>query len=93
MHQRHYLAERRKAQTASRPVTTVPSQEPHMGNVVSVLPTLDVEDLLAKRGVVVSHETIRQWCRKFGPRYARALVRTSPIFNETKLPVFAYMLK
>jgi putative transposase len=22
----------------------------------------DVEDLLAERGVVVSHETIRQWC-------------------------------
>jgi len=35
----------------------------------------DVEDLLAKRGVIVSHETVRQWTRKFGPRYARALVR------------------
>ncbi len=35
----------------------------------------DVEDLLAQRGVIVSHETIRQWWRKFGPRYARALVR------------------
>jgi putative transposase len=28
----------------------------------------DVQDLLAERGVVVSHETIRQWCTKFGPR-------------------------
>ena len=27
----------------------------------------DVQDLLAERGVVVSHETIRQWCTKFGP--------------------------
>ena len=35
----------------------------------------DVEDLLAKRGVIVSRETVRQWTRKFGPRYARALVR------------------
>ncbi len=23
----------------------------------------DVEELLAKRGVIVSYETIRQWCR------------------------------
>ena len=33
----------------------------------------DVEDLLAERGIVVSYETIRQWCAKFGPDYARAL--------------------
>ena len=28
----------------------------------------DVEDLLAERGVTVSYEAIRLWCRKFGPR-------------------------
>ncbi|MFQ5679727.1 MAG: hypothetical protein ACE5HP_09760 [Gemmatimonadota bacterium] len=33
----------------------------------------DVEDLLAKRGIVAIYETIRQWCRKFGPEYARKL--------------------
>ncbi len=33
----------------------------------------DVEDLLAKRGIFVTYETIRQWCRKFGPEYARKL--------------------
>jgi putative transposase len=33
----------------------------------------DVEELLAKRGVMVTYETIRQWCRKFGPEYARKL--------------------
>ena len=33
----------------------------------------DVEDLLAKRGVIVSYETIRQWSRKFGVEYARKL--------------------
>ncbi len=33
----------------------------------------DVEELLAKRGVVVTYETIRQWCQKFGPEYARRL--------------------
>ena len=35
----------------------------------------DVEEMLAKRGITVTHETIRQWCRKFGPEYARKLKR------------------
>ena len=35
----------------------------------------DVEELLAKRGILVTYETIRQWCRKFGPEYARNLKR------------------
>ena len=35
----------------------------------------DVEDLLAERGIIVSYETIRQWCEKFGPAYARKLKR------------------
>src|SRR6266851_9381179 len=26
----------------------------------------DVQDLRAERGIVVSHETIREWCTKFG---------------------------
>jgi len=33
----------------------------------------DVEELLAERGIVVTYETIRQWCLKFGPHYARRL--------------------
>jgi putative transposase len=33
----------------------------------------DVEDLLAQRGIAVSYETIRQWRRKFGAKYARTL--------------------
>ena len=33
----------------------------------------DVEDLLAERGVVVSYETIRRWCAKFGLEYVRRL--------------------
>ncbi len=33
----------------------------------------DVEDLLAQRGIIVSYETIGQWCRKFGSEYARTL--------------------
>ena len=35
----------------------------------------DVEDLLAERGITVSYEAIRSWCRKFGPAYARTLRR------------------
>ena len=35
----------------------------------------DVEDLLAEREIIVSYETIRRWCQKFGPDYARKLKR------------------
>ena len=35
----------------------------------------DVEELLVVRGVVVSYETIRSWCAKFGPDYANQLRR------------------
>jgi len=31
------------------------------------------EDLLAERGITVSYESIRQWCNRFGPEYARKL--------------------
>src|ERR1700682_3851181 len=35
----------------------------------------DVEDLLAERGIIVSHEAIRLWCTRFGPTYAAGLRR------------------
>jgi len=38
----------------------------------------DVEELMAERGVIVTHETIRQWCRKFGQTYANGLRRRRP---------------
>jgi transposase-like protein len=45
----------------------------------------DVEELLFARGVTVTYETVRQWCREFGqqyanqlPRDARSLPATSP---------------
>ncbi len=31
----------------------------------------DVEELLAQRGIVVTYETVRQWCLKFGQTYAK----------------------
>src|SRR5919106_4942033 len=38
----------------------------------------DVEELLFVRGVIVSYEAIRKWCRKFGQAYANALRRRRP---------------
>jgi transposase-like protein len=35
----------------------------------------EVEEMMLKRGVVVSHETVRQWCAKFGQTYANGLRR------------------
>ena len=43
----------------------------------------DVEDLLAERGIIVSYETIRQWCAKFGPDYARRLKRRQGRLGDT----------
>jgi putative transposase len=43
----------------------------------------DVEDFLAERGIIVSYESIRQWCRKFGPEYARALKRRQGCLGDT----------
>ena len=38
----------------------------------------DVEELMLARGVVVTYETIRSWCAKFGPAYAAQLRRRRP---------------
>ena len=38
----------------------------------------DVELLLAERGVVVSYETVRRWCKKFGQSFADRLRRRRP---------------
>ncbi|MFE2094695.1 IS6 family transposase [Streptomyces sp. NPDC059460] len=38
----------------------------------------EVEELMLQRGVIVSHETVRRWCRKFGQAYANALRRRRP---------------
>ena len=38
----------------------------------------DVEGLLAERGVIITYETIRQWCQKFGQAYANELRRRRP---------------
>ncbi|HAK57197.1 MAG: IS6 family transposase [SAR202 cluster bacterium] len=43
----------------------------------------DVEDLLAQRGITVSYETVRQWCQRFGPVYARRLRRRRGQLGDT----------
>ena len=37
-----------------------------------------VEELLAARGITVSHETVRQWARKFGQPFANQIRRRLP---------------
>src|SRR5690242_4170850 len=37
-----------------------------------------VEEMLAARGIVVSHETVRQWALKFGQAFANRIRRRLP---------------
>src|SRR5918993_5771287 len=37
-----------------------------------------VEEMLAARGILVSHETVRQWTRKFGQAFANRIRRRLP---------------
>jgi putative transposase len=43
----------------------------------------DVEELLFARGVTVTYEAIRQWCHKFGQRYAHQLRHRRPKPGDT----------
>ncbi|MCX4781386.1 IS6 family transposase [Streptomyces sp. NBC_01264] len=38
----------------------------------------EVEEMMLERGVIVSYESIRRWCLKFGQAYANALRRRRP---------------
>ena len=38
----------------------------------------DVEELMAERGVMLTYEAVRYWCRKFGQTYANQLRRRRP---------------
>ena len=57
----------------------------------------EIEELLAKRGVTVTYETIRQWCQKFEPDYARKFKKrqdrlgdTWPYGQKTQNPLLKY---
>ena len=43
----------------------------------------DIEDLLAEKGIVVTHESIRLWCNKFGSVYARKLKNQHQGYGDT----------
>jgi putative transposase len=38
----------------------------------------DVEELMAERGVILTYEAVRSWCRKFGQTYANQVRRRRP---------------
>src|SRR5216684_8980334 len=38
----------------------------------------DVEEMMAERGVVVSYESVREWCLKFGAAYAKRIRAHGP---------------
>ena len=56
-----------------------------------------VEELLAARGIIVSHETVRQWARKFGQQFA-SQIRSSrlsfapQLFENPRLATAAYQV-
>ena len=52
-------------------------------NHVFSLSLRDVELILAERGIVVTHESIRHWCLKFGADYATRLRRRRPKPGDT----------
>lgn len=43
----------------------------------------EVEEMLAERGIILTYETIRQWCQKCGPDYARKLKKRPGRLGDT----------
>ena len=43
----------------------------------------EVEELLAERGITVTYETVRQWCQKFAPTYARKFKKRQGRLGDT----------
>ena len=42
----------------------------------------DVEEMMAVRGVQLTYETVRAWCRKFGQTYANHIRRRRPQLGD-----------
>jgi putative transposase len=42
----------------------------------------NVDEILAARGIMVSHETVRQWARKFGQAFANQIRRRLPAAGD-----------
>src|SRR3954449_12437879 len=45
-----------------------------------------VEEMLAARGIYVSHETVRQWARNFGQAFANQIRRRLPCPGDNSWP-------
>ena len=43
----------------------------------------DIEELLAARGIVVTYETIRQWCKKYGNIYCNQIKKNRGQLGDT----------
>lgn len=43
----------------------------------------DIEELLAARSIVVSYETIRQWCKKYGSMYCNQIKKSRSQLGDT----------
>ena len=43
----------------------------------------DIEELLAARGIIVTYETIRKWCKKFGSAYCNQIKKTRGRLGDT----------
>jgi putative transposase len=43
----------------------------------------EVQEMMLERGIIVSHETVRQWCAKFGQTYATGLRRRRARLGDT----------
>jgi putative transposase len=41
-----------------------------------------VEEMLAARGIIVSHETIRCWAEKFGREFSNRIRRCAPVRGD-----------
>jgi putative transposase len=41
-----------------------------------------VEEMLAARGIIVSHESVRQWALKFGQDFAHRIRRRLPCAGD-----------
>jgi putative transposase len=44
---------------------------------------LDIEELLAARSIMVSYETIRNWCLRFGNRYCKQIKKSRGKLGDT----------
>ncbi|OUS32849.1 IS6 family transposase [Thalassotalea sp. 42_200_T64] len=43
----------------------------------------NIEELLAARGIIVTYETIRKWCKKFGSAYCNQIKKTRRRLGDT----------